>query len=273
MVLALFWVASRLVVRVLRPRLARIRGESLAQVLTSILGGVIKAIGFLVFLAVVFPSVNVGTMLGAGGALALAAGFAFRDIFENLLAGLLLLMRQPFVEGDVVEVEGVEGIVEAITIRETLVRRFDRQLVQIPNATVYKGAIRVQTDRTEIMTTVVLGVSYGDDLQQAEDVAVAAMRSVDGVLDDPAPEALYTEFGDSSINLDLRYFHRSAQHDLLVVRGEVVKAIKRAFDEHDLDIPFPITTLDAMGDVAAAARTVAGRVPARTGTGDGDSAD
>lgn len=271
-VLAAFWLVARLVRRLMRPRLAMLRGDSLAGVLTGITTGFVRLLGFLVFLAVVFPSVDVGTVLGASGAVALAAGFAFRDIFENLMAGLLLLWREPFAEGDVVEVEGVQGVVEAVTVRETVIRRYDRQVIQMPNSKVYKSAIRVQTVDPAIMTTLVIGISYGDDLQVAEDVAVAALHGVPGVLDDPAPDADYAEFGNSSIKLELRFYHGSRQREFLAARGEAVKAVKRAFDEHGIVIPFPITTLDATGEVAEAARAVAGRTPAPAPTPDAEHA-
>ena len=268
-VLAVFWAIGWAVGRVLRPRLESLRGSSVAHVMTTIATGLIKFIGVLVFLAVAFPAVDVGTLVGAGGVIALAAGFAFQDIFENLMAGLLLLYRQPFEEGDVIEVNDVEGIVDVITIRETRIRRFDRQVVVVPNADVYKNAIRIQTADPAVRSSLIVGVSYADDLERAEQVALEALATVDGVEEDPAPEALYVEFGGSSINLDLRYFHGSTQAELRRVQGEVVKAVKKAFDAEGIDIPFPITTLDATDDVAEAMRAIAGRTNA---TPSGDAA-
>ena len=110
-------------------------------------------------------------------------------------------------------------------------------------------------------------MSYDDDLQHAEDVALAALAEVDGVVDDPAPQAFYIAFGASSIDLDLRYFHGSTQLELRRIQGEVVKAVKRAFDTEGISIPFPITTLDATDDVADAMRAIAGRTGS-TPTGD-----
>lgn len=255
--LAAFWVVGRLVTRVVRPRLADRQGESVGRVLSSLLNGAVLTIGALVFLAVAFPTVNVATLLGAGGVLALAAGFAFQDLAENALSGILLLLRQPFSEGDVIEVEGAVGVVTAITIRETRIRRFDRQVIVVPNAQVYKNAIRIQTEHPAIRSSVVVGVGYEEDLQRAEDVALDAVGATDGVLADPAPEALYTELAGSSVNLDLRYFHDPGQHELRRVQGEVVKSIRAAYDEADINIPFPITTLDATDAVADAMRAIA----------------
>src|SRR6056297_22406 len=134
LVLALFWLAGRLAKRAVKPTITEHQGSSIGRVLSSIVNGVIITVGVLVFLAVAFPAVDVATLLGAGGVVALAAGFAFQDLLENAMSGILLLLRQPFQKGDVIEVEGAIGIVQAITIRETRVRRFDRQVMVVPNA-------------------------------------------------------------------------------------------------------------------------------------------
>lgn len=256
-VFMLFRLIARIVRRVVQPRLASVQGASVATVMTSLITGTLMVVGGLAAASVAFPSVDVSTILGAGGVVALAAGFAFQDIFENLMAGLLLLLRQPFEEGDVVEVDGAVGVVQVVTIRETRIRRFDRQVVIVPNAQVYKNAIRLQTANDAIRSSVIVGVGYDEDLQRAEEVAVDALLGVDGVLADPAPEAFYVDLGGSSVNLDLRYFHAPGQHELRRLQGEVVKAVHRAFGDHDIGIPFPIVTLDAMDGVASAMAAVA----------------
>jgi small-conductance mechanosensitive channel len=257
-VLGLFWLAARLARRAVAPMLRRHQGESVGRVLGSLLHGAVIAVGVLVFLAVAFPAVDVATLLGAGGVVALAAGFAFQDLLENAMSGILLLLRQPFREGDVIEVDGAIGVAHAITIRETRIRRFDRQVMVVPNAQVYKNAIRIQTEHPAIRSSVVVGVGYQEDLQRAEDLALEALDGVDGVLDDPGPEAFFTDLGGSSVNLDLRYFHTPEQHELRRVQGEVVKAIKRAYDDAGIDIPFPIRTLDAGDGFSEAVRHLAG---------------
>lgn len=256
-VLGLFWLAGKGVKRALQPRLTEHQGKSVGRVITSIVNGVIVGVGVLVFLAVAFPTVDVATLLGAGGVVALAAGFAFQDLLENAMSGILLLLRQPFQEGDVIEVEGAIGVVQAITIRETRIRRFDRQVMVVPNSQVYKNAIRIQTENPAIRSSVIVGVGYEEDLQHAEDLALDALGSVEGVLADPAPEAFYTDLGGSSINLDLRYFHEPQQHELRRVQGEVVKAIKKAYDNEGINIPFPIRTLDAGDSFTEAIRHLA----------------
>lgn len=257
LVLALFWLAGKLAKRAVTPTVAEHRGPSVGRMLSSIVNGVVITVGVLVFLAVAFPAVDVATLLGAGGVVALAAGFAFQDLLENAMSGILLLLRQPFREGDVIEVEGAIGVVQEITIRETRIHRFDRQVMVVPNAQVYKNAIRIQTESPAIRSSVIVGVGYEEDLQRAEDLALDALRGVDGVLDDPAPEAFYTELGGSSINLDLRYFHTPEQHELRRIQGQVVKAIKQAYDGADVNIPFPIRTLDAGDSFTEAVRHLA----------------
>lgn len=243
-VLALFWFVGRLLRRVLEPRLARLRTKSFGQVFATLTYIGVVLIGFIVAVPIAFPSVNAVTMLSGLGLLGVAAGFAFQDILSNLLSGLLLILRQPFEAGDQIEVNGIAGTVEVITIRETRLRTFDGFVVFIPNKDVYVNAIHVQTARAMVRTSLVVGVEYDTDLALARRTALQTLRDLDGVVDDPAPEALYVDFGASSINLDLRYWTGSREAERRRVQDLVVEHIKAAFDREGVEIPFDIVTLD-----------------------------
>jgi small conductance mechanosensitive channel len=244
-VVAVAWILARLTRAVLRPRLARRRTPSFGAVMSKLAGYMVLALGVVAGLTIAFPSVQPVDMLAGLGVVSIAAGFAFQDILSNLLAGLLLIFRQPFVSGDQVEVNGIRGTVQGITIRETEVKTFDGRRILIPNKDVYQNAIEIQTADPAIRSSLVVGCSYDDDIRKAAGVALDALRGTDGVVDDPPPEALFTEFADSSINLDLRYWTDPRQAELRRVQSEVVMSVKSAFDEAGLDIPFPLRTLDA----------------------------
>lgn len=112
-------LVARVLRRFLEPRLARMRTKSFGAVFSRLISASIVVVAFLVGLTIVFPSVNVATLLGGLGVLSIAAGFAFQDILSNLLAGILLIFRQPFVSGDQIEVNEIKGTVEEITICST----------------------------------------------------------------------------------------------------------------------------------------------------------
>ena len=243
-VLVAFWLVGMLVRWRLRERWRRTRSESYARVFATLAYVGVVAVGVVVAIPFAFPSVNALSILGGLGLIGVAAGFAFQDILSNLLSGILLLIREPFRAGDQITVGDVHGTVRLITIRETEIRTFDGRLVYVPNQDVYTNAIEVQTAEETLRTSLVVGVDYDTDLARARQVALRALAGIDGIADDPAPEAYYTDFGASSINLDLRYWTSSRQADVRRVQDQVVERIKAAFDEDGINIPFDIVTLD-----------------------------
>lgn len=244
-ILAVFWVLGRVVQRLAEPRLARARTKSFGKVFATLLFAAIVAVGLIIALPTAIPSLDFAGMLAGLGILGVAAGFAFQDILSNLLAGVLLIFRQPFRAGDQIQVGDYAGTVQLITIRETQIRTYGGRLIYIPNKDVYESAIEVQTAEPTIRTDLLVGVDYDADLARARELAVEALRNTDGVVEEPAPEAFYLEFGASSINLDLRYWSGSQQHEIRRVQGNVIESIKAAFDEAGINIPFDIVTLDA----------------------------
>ncbi|MDQ4144734.1 MAG: mechanosensitive ion channel family protein [Actinomycetota bacterium] len=245
LVFVIFLVIGRMVQRVLEPRLTRLRTPSFGRVFAALAYAGVTILGLVVALPIAFPSVSVATVLGGLGVLGLAAGFALQDIVSNLVAGILLIFRQPFVSGDQVEISDQKGTVEGISVRETRLRTFDGRLVIIPNKEVYNNTIEVQTAFEAVRTGVTVGVSYDTDLGRAREVALDTLAGVDGVLGDPAPEAYYDEFGDSAINLDLRFWTPPQQAEVRRVQDRVVEAIYNAFTAADIEIPFTTLTLDA----------------------------
>ncbi len=263
-VLVVGFVAARLARRVLEPRLARLRTPSFGSVFARLTGFGIGLVSALFALVVVFPSVNVGTLVGGLGVFGIAAGFAFQDILSNLLSGILLIFRQPFVSGDQITVADVSGTVEEITIRETRIRGYDGRLYVVPNIDVYTGLIEVQTNRATVRTSLVVGVGYDTDLAEAQRLALEVLDGIDGVLADPAPQAYWTELGASSVNLDLRYWTDPHQAQIRRVQSDVVAAIFDAYNDADIDMPFDVVTLDASDSVTESLAQALARRDERT---------
>jgi small-conductance mechanosensitive channel len=177
------------------------------------------------------------------GFFSVAIGFAFQDILENTLSGVLLLFRQPFRSGDEIAVAGYEGTVEGITIRETRIRQYDGQLLLVPNRDVYKNVIRVQTSKTERLLTFVVGVAYDADLQSVRRVVLDALRDVDTVAAEPPPEALVQEFGGSAVEIGVRFWSNSHQLNAVRARDDAISAVKAALDAAGIDLPPAIVEL------------------------------
>tara|TARA_R110000796_G_scaffold59405_13_gene137035 strand:+ start:12667 stop:13389 length:723 start_codon:yes stop_codon:yes gene_type:complete len=200
--------------------------------------------GVLIAVTIAFPTITPGKALTALGIGGVAIGFAFKDVFENFLAGILLLIREPFAVEDYIECEGIEGQVEEITIRDTHVRQTDGQLVVAPNAMFFKNPVTIRTARDVRRTTIICGVAYGEDVDAAREIIANAVRNVDAVRDDVRDVEIFAqEFADSSINFEVTWWTGSKPIDIRTSRDKVVAAVKRALDDAGIEIPFPYRTL------------------------------
>jgi small-conductance mechanosensitive channel len=174
-------------------------------------------------------------------------GFALQDIARNFVAGILLLVRQPFGIGDAVEVGNLAGSVLDITTRDTVLRTWDGEMVIVPNIDIFTKAIKNYSELPLRRRTVNIGLGYGEDMDRATDVFQEAIRGVEGVLDDPAPEVLAEDLGDSALMLAARFWVNQETHALFVVHSDVVQAIKEAAEREGIDLPYPIQTVRLEG--------------------------
>ena len=199
--------------------------------------------GILFASVLVFPSLRLGDIIGLLGLSSVAVGFAFQDIFKNFLAGILLLLNESFRLGDQVIVNGFEGTIEDITIRSTQIRTYQGERVVIPNAIVFTSPVRVLTAVAHRRTDLALGVDYNTDLPRAIQTLLKTLTRVEGVLSNPAPEVDAVGFGDSSIDLMVRYWTLPQKVEVRQTQTRVVIALKEACEQANISIPYPIRTL------------------------------
>lgn len=235
------WVMRRGVRRLLLWRTER---SSFAEVVSRLVRLGVVIVGLLVALVIAVPSVNLGQVVANLGLTSVALGFAFKDILQNSLAGLLLLFREPFRTGDEIEVDDWRGVVEAISIRETRVRTFDNRRLLIANTDIYGKVVAVQTAYTSVRTVLSIGIDYDGDLDHAQRVVLDATRAVDGVLTTPACEAHFTSFEPSILQLELRFWTAPFQRAVNAVTDRVVQAVKAACDAEDVALPADIVEVD-----------------------------
>ncbi|WP_043838622.1 mechanosensitive ion channel family protein [Muricoccus aerilatus] len=211
-----------------------------AMVLGRIAGGVSTLVLFLVSASIAFPSVSAAdlfNLLGIGG---VAIGFAFRDVLQNLLAGVLILLTRPFRIGDQIKQGGQEGTVEDIWVRATVLRTYDNRRILIPNASLFTDKIEVITAYEKRRLQFSLTIGNGDSIAEAREVIVRALRGTKGVLADPPPEALVVGLGDSGVDMAARFWidpprRREAVDSL----DSAIEAVKNALTEAGIDLPFP----------------------------------
>jgi small conductance mechanosensitive channel len=249
-VLLVFWGLARIVRKVVAKLVDRFAHQP--EINRLVAAGAylaVLAVGVVLALGTLNLDKTVTSLLAGAGILGLALGFAFQDIAENFIAGVVLNVQDQFAEGDVIETNEFMGIVERVELRATTVRTFEGQRVIIPNSMVFKNPLINYSQAGRRRVDIAVGVAYGDDLAEARRVALDAVKALDFVDIDRPVELFYEEFGDSSINFSLRFWiDFRTQVDYLGARSEAIMAIKAAFDEHGITIPFPIRTLDFGGD-------------------------
>jgi small-conductance mechanosensitive channel len=201
----------------------------------------VVAVGVLLALDLVDFDVT-GFVAGLGIA-GLTIGFALQDIARNFVAGVLLLLRQPFQIGDAVKIADYAGSVTAIHARDTVLKSWDGETVILPNTDVFSSAIVNYSELPYRRRTVRIGLGYDEDVERATAVFLDAIRQVDGVLDDPAPTVHAEELGDSALALAARFWLNTKTHSLFDVHSMAVRAILEAAARKEIDLPYPTQTL------------------------------
>ncbi|MBT8485781.1 MAG: mechanosensitive ion channel family protein [Phycisphaerae bacterium] len=202
-------------------------------------------VGLVAAAGVVFPGLGMGELVATAGLASIAIGFAFQDIFENFLAGILIIWRFPFNDGDFIEIpsEGVEGEVEEVQIRMTLIRSVTGELILVPNSTIYKNVVRVLTNKPVRRMTVMCGVAYGEDIGESRKVIREAVESCGSVEQDRPIEIFAQAFGASSIDFEVTWWTGARPVEQRQSRDEVVERVKKALDDAGIEIPYPYRTL------------------------------
>jgi small-conductance mechanosensitive channel len=222
----------RLVERAALPPTARLVFGRLAQWL-MMFGAL------LIGLLILFPSFNAGQLielLGIGG---VAIGFAFRDIVQNFLAGILILLTQPFRIDDQIIVGDYEGTVEDIQTRATYLKTYDGRRVVIPNSDLFTQSVIVNTAFPIRRAELEVGIGYGDDIDRARQVILSAIAELEGVLAHPAPDIRVGSLGDFAVVLRVRWWSDSRRSDVVILEDRVLSAIKVELTRAGIDMPFP----------------------------------
>lgn len=218
---------------------SRRRSRNVGLVLGRLAQWVTVFIGLLVGLVIVLPTFEPDQLVQLLGIGSVAIGFAFRDILQNFLAGILLLLTEPFRLEDQIRVGEFEGTVEAIETRATTIVTYDGRKIVLPNAWLFTEPVTVNTAFESRRQEYDIGIGYGDDVEVARAAMLRAMRSLEEVLDDPPPDALVYDLAPSSVVLRARWWIRPPRRrDALESRDQVLTAIKQALTEAGVDMPF-----------------------------------
>lgn len=233
--------------------------------------------GVVIALEILDATAVVGALLGAAGIVGIALGFAFRNIAENYLAGVLLSARNPFAIGDQVQVGDFIGKVVRLTSRDTVLMTLDGNHLRIPNSDIVTSALTNFSRNPLRRIEFSVGVAVDLDVAAARDLGIATLRRMKGILSDPGPQGLIAELGESTVQLTFFAWIDQRQTDFLKARSEGIRLVKSAFDAAGIEMPEPIYRIhlrDA-GELRSSDAGITGRErqPSRLVPADAEKAD
>ncbi|MGK0456159.1 MAG: small conductance mechanosensitive channel [Zhongshania aliphaticivorans] len=167
----------------------------------------------------------------------LAIGLALQGSLSNFAAGVLLILFKPFQVGDAIKTDGETGVVVEVGLLATELKTFDNIKLVMPNSTIMNGAITNFSANPTRRIDLTIGVGYGDDLNKAQKIILDLIKADERILEDPEPQVLVTNLGESSVDFSVRPWVNSA--DFWSVKCDLTKNIKETFDAEEISIPFP----------------------------------
>lgn len=233
-----FWFIAKGVKSLIVKSTARNDRDNLGRVLGGFVRWVVFALGFMLAMTVVIPSLKPGDLIAGLGVSSVAIGFAFKDILQNWLAGLLILLRQPFEIGDQIVVNGYEGTVERIETRATIIKQYDHQRVVVPNSEIYTNAVKVKTANNLIRSQYDVGIGYGDSIPEAVDIIKNTLQKVEGISMEKGVDVLPWDLAASWVTIRMRWWTNSQRADVVTIHARVIQKIKEALDEAKIDMPY-----------------------------------
>lgn len=233
---------SKLINRILLKRRSQ---DSIRQVTAKVARIVVITIGFFVALGLLNLDKVLTSVLAGAGVLGLAIGLALQGTLTNTFSGVILSFLDELQIGDWVETNGFAGEVMVINLRNIMIKESDNNYVVIPNSKIIDSPFKnfTRTPRSRVMLK--CGVAYSSDLEMVQTLTKETIAGIFPQRGNEEVEFMYTGFGDSSIDFVVRYWTDVTRNkDILVAKNTAIIAIKKAFDQNKVTIPFPIRTID-----------------------------
>jgi len=234
----IFYFVAKFVGRLVEKGAAKRDRKNLGLMLGGFAKYAIMIIGVVLGMTIIVPSLKPGDLIAGLGVSSVAIGFAFKDILQNWLAGLLILIRQPFEIKDQIEVGGFEGTVEKIETRATIIRTYAGERIVIPNNQIYTNSVKVKTAHDIRRSHYDIGIGYGDDLDEAIEILQKAVSEVEGINKEKGVEVLPWDLAASWVTLRVRWWTESQRSDVVKTMVKVISTIKRSLDDAKIDMPY-----------------------------------
>lgn len=233
--LVIFTILSYAISRFIRRYFERKSRIDLGNILGDLGFWAFVILGALISLTIIMPSLRPADLLASLGIGSIAAGFAFKEILQNWLAGLLILLRMPFRRGDQIQVLEAEGTVMRIEPRATIVRTYDGRDMVIPNTMIFNNMVLVHTSQPQRRVEMDLTVGYDYEVRMITEVIQTALINIEEILADPKPQVMCWELGATSLGIKIRWWIDSERSEEVISRARAVQAIKEAFEANEID--------------------------------------
>ena len=229
------WVAKAFVGFFVRAAAGAEMDKTLSRFLSNLINIVLMILIALTALSAL--GVNTTNFLAIFGAIGLAVGLALKDSFSNFAAGVMLVFFRPFKSGDFIEAAGISGIVQSISIFNTVLKTPDNRVIIVPNSLIHADTITNHSAEDMRRIDLIIGIGYNDDIARAKALIQGVLSQNDRVLDQPPPSMMLLDLGESSVDIAVRPWTKSA--DYWSVRSELLENIKRALEHAGLSLPYP----------------------------------
>jgi small conductance mechanosensitive channel len=219
--------------------------QEIASIISSIIYFFFILSGVFIALEVLGLEGVLTHLLAGAGIVGIVAGFAFKDVASNLFAGLILKTQHPFKKGDWVTINNSYGVIEEMGWITTIIHTVPGQEVFVPNQLIYNSSFTNFSTFNKRRIILESGVSYGDDLDHVKSVALDEVNNIEGLLTNEAIDFYFTEIGNSTYNFQLRFWIAfETNNDFRKAMSEAIMRIKKRFEQENICIAYPVTTLD-----------------------------
>lgn len=230
----------------------RMEDPLLAQFFARVIRWLVLVIGFLIILRIVGLGAAAASLLAGAGITAFIIGFAFKDIGENFLAGILMAFKRPFLIGDTIETNGITGVIKGLTLRDTHLKTFDGKDVYVPNGQIMKNPIFNYTIDGFMRLEFVIGLDYGTDLDKATRIIYETLENIHGILWDEgrAPNVVISDLGSSTINITVYFWIDTFDKTVsgLAVKTNAIREVLQALTKGGIQMPSDIMELKTYND-------------------------
>jgi len=233
----LFWFANKVIQQVFASFLKRMKVDK--EPANLLLKGARVGLYIFAFLTIADQlQINIKSLLAGVGVMGLALSFAAKDTVGNIISGIVIIIDRPFKEGDWVLLGSMHATVTQIRLRTTVLTTFDNETVVVPNQQISQERIINYTMTPKIRVKIPIGIAYKENISEARTVLLETIKGDDRILLNPSPIVIVTGLGDSSVNLQLRFWIENSE-DQYGFAWEYTEKCKVALDKAGIEIPYP----------------------------------